>query len=245
MAETRKNYLALENNAQCTYLHKENRDVSSLVLSSDDRRIWLSSSSRSFPHVLLFDISNLHQRPQSDTQKPGYYRCLAINCWHAYTSNPSLIKLLVSLDGMNFVFWQNIQLELKAGVQIVKLREKIRASDINYFKLEILKTHGQSEKTYLNQVFLYEEIPMTYYNANILNATPIIQKGNESAFFSAAASKPLRSAGDHLSSINTQAFNQSYLNIYNDDYIRPESQITLESCPTQEKQTIQSGSEEE
>jgi hypothetical protein len=60
MAETRKNYLALENNAQCTYLHKENRDVSSLVLSSDDRRIWLSSSSRSFPHVLLFDISNLH-----------------------------------------------------------------------------------------------------------------------------------------------------------------------------------------
>ena len=73
-------------------------------------------------------------------------------------------------------------------------------------------------------------------------------KQAESAFFSGGGTtKPmlLKSAGDHFSSINTQAFNQSYLNIYSDDYLRPESQVTLESCAQIEKQTIQSRSEDE
>jgi len=76
--------------------------------------------------------------------------------------------------------------------------------------------------------------------------SPVV-KASETAFFSGGTTKPmvLRSAGDHFSSINTQAFNQSYLNIYSDDYMRPESQITLESCVQLEKQTIQSRSEDD
>ena len=60
-------------------------------------------------------------------------------------------------------------MELRAGTQVCKLKEKIKASSLKYIKLEVLSTHcteqdeaqsspghfPQAQQTYLNQVMLY------------------------------------------------------------------------------------------
>jgi hypothetical protein len=53
-----------------------------------------------------------------------------------------MIKLHISKDGTNYVHWQTINTELKAGKQVFNLREKVAGNDLNYLKLEIVKTHG-------------------------------------------------------------------------------------------------------
>jgi hypothetical protein len=75
-----------------------------------------------------------------------------LSCWHAYNSNPAIIKLHISKDGKSFFHWQTIQTKLEAGKQIFKLRERVKSDDVNYLKLEVLKTHGAAAdgQTYIN-----------------------------------------------------------------------------------------------
>ncbi len=40
------------------------------------------------------------------------------------------------------------------------MREKVLCKDLNFIKLEIVKTHNPNEKkTYINQLFLYDRVP--------------------------------------------------------------------------------------
>jgi len=78
------NFLSQDNIARALYLLGDSslRDVTSYLLSDDDRRPWLSSSSQVFPHTIYLDLTDLQTRPDY------YFRVLAFKCWHAYTSNP-------------------------------------------------------------------------------------------------------------------------------------------------------------
>ncbi len=138
-----KNYLTQDNNVTCHYLlsNGTQRDVSSLLLTSEGRP-WLSSSSTDFPHLLTLNLS-------SAKEHPPFYRAFGLSCWHAYPSNPSILKLHISADGSNFVQWQTIHTKLQAGMQVFKMREKIRGGDVKALRLEITKAHGGT-KTYIN-----------------------------------------------------------------------------------------------
>jgi len=46
---------------------------------------------------------------------------------------------------------------MAAGTQVFKLREKINAQEVRHIKVQIVRTHGDPEKTYINQVFLYDK----------------------------------------------------------------------------------------
>ena len=56
-------------------------------------------------------------------------------------------------------------MELRPGTQVFKLKEKIHSSDIKWMRLEIIKSYdqganiggGTQQKTYINQVMLYDE----------------------------------------------------------------------------------------
>ena len=158
------NYLTQENGAMCTYLLPTGapRDLTDkLLCSTTTSRPWMSSSTAGFPHVLHFDLSGLGNMPtikRDGAPNPGYYRAFGLSCWHAYPSNPAVLKMYISRDGRrDWVHWQTIQTEMAAGTQVFKLREKINAQEVRHIKVEIVRTHGDPEKTYINQVFLYDK----------------------------------------------------------------------------------------
>ena len=41
-------------------------------------------------------------------------------------------------------------MELKAGKQTFRLREKVRGIELNYIKLEILSSYGSQDRVYIN-----------------------------------------------------------------------------------------------
>jgi len=45
-------------------------------------------------------------------KRPVFYKCFGFYCWHDYPSNPSIIELLASTDGKNFITWTVIHAEL-------------------------------------------------------------------------------------------------------------------------------------
>ena len=45
-------------------------------------------------------------------KRPRFYKCFGFYCWHDYPSNPSIIELLASTDGQNFITWTVIHAEL-------------------------------------------------------------------------------------------------------------------------------------
>jgi len=99
-------------------------------------------------------------------KRPVFYKCFGFYCWHDYPSNPSIIELLASTDGNNFITWTVIHAELRAGVQLFQIDPL--ATRYNFLKIVIKETFGAS-KTYLNQVFLFEENPLN----NIASSEPI------------------------------------------------------------------------
>lgn len=99
----------------------------------------------------MLDLSKIKNRPKS-------FQCFGWYCWHCYSSNPSVVSLSVSSDKNTFYKWASLQADLKAGVQIFII-DPI-TSKYKYLKIEIQETFGAS-RTYMNQVFLYEEIPAT------------------------------------------------------------------------------------
>ena len=51
-------------------------------------------------------------------------------------------------------------MELRAGTQVFKLKEKIGSMDVKWLRIEILKNHDHAQmmtKTYINQIMLYDQ----------------------------------------------------------------------------------------
>eukprot|EP00347_Sterkiella_histriomuscorum_P005722 403355520 len=167
------NYLHLQNNVKAYYILQNQqpsannlKDITQLIVSSDDSKLWLSPESEKSPYQILIDLSQSVEKPQS-------YRYIGIYCWHSYTSNPSQIKVNVSLDGKNFVQWQTLYPELKSGPQIFQFKHKIGAKEVNFIRLDIMKNHScvtsnerGSSRVYLNQVMLFENYTQPQFNNN-------------------------------------------------------------------------------
>lgn len=101
------------------------------------------------PQSITFDISEMKYRPTS-------FQSFGWHCWHSYSSNPAAVDLYVSEDGEMFSKWATFHAEMRAGNQIFVV-DPI-SNNVNYLKLEVIETFGAA-KTYVNQVFLFEDVP--------------------------------------------------------------------------------------
>jgi hypothetical protein len=89
--------------------------------------------------------------------RAGRMACFGWRCWHAYTSNPSVAELYVSVDGFSFVKWCGFEAEMSSEIQFFKIDPL--PTRYKYIKLKILETFG-ANKVYINQVFLLDECPI-------------------------------------------------------------------------------------
>ncbi|KAM3145479.1 hypothetical protein pb186bvf_002523 [Paramecium bursaria] len=115
------------------------------ILLSERKNVWMSLAG--LPQSITLDLTEMQERPR-------FIKCFGFDCWHDYTSNPSVIELWVSTDGENFITWITIYPELKQGIQLFQIDPL--GSRYKFIKIFIKETFGGS-KTYLNQVLLLEE----------------------------------------------------------------------------------------
>ena len=122
-------------------------------------------------------------------------------------------------------------MELRAGTQVFKLKEKIHNSDIKWMRLEIIKSYdqggnlaGTQQKTYLNQVMLYDD---KWLEAERRQAKKV--RENMISEYSSQV---------NIGKIISQGTQNSMKMIYSDEYIRPDSFQTLETHPLPDKSTI-------
>ncbi|KRX03428.1 hypothetical protein PPERSA_02807 [Pseudocohnilembus persalinus] len=111
-------------------------------------------SEQGLPQHFIIDISELKNRPK-------FLKCVGFDAWHDYNTNPKVIELSLSVDNENFITWTTIYTELRAGLQMFEIDPLGRR--YNYMKFTIKETFGGS-KTYLNQVYLLEENPISKLN---------------------------------------------------------------------------------
>ena len=92
------------------------------------------------------------------------YKAFGIYCWHAYNTNPKLIELYFSKDNITYALCGNFSVSLvnfifikKIGSQFFNFKSPVDAKKNKYMKIMIKETFGGT-KTYLNQVFLFDDI---------------------------------------------------------------------------------------
>lgn len=153
MAEAYLNYLTARNGAVVVDVSSEYRDNhASHVLTDQEsvlstQELWLSTET--LPQTLLFDLSGLKERP-------GTLKCFGWLCWKAYSSNPALVDISASEDGKMYEKLGTLQGQQTAGPQFFPIKPV--TPRFVYLQVVIRQTFG-ANKTYLNQVFLLEEIP--------------------------------------------------------------------------------------
>ncbi len=105
-----QNCLSEENGVQIAYTNGQSKSNPSNLLNSLDSKLWLSPSHSKPPHVFLLNLTGMRQRPR-------FFRYFGISCWHAYTSNPAQVKILIaSQEGKQYLHWQTFFPEQKAGL---------------------------------------------------------------------------------------------------------------------------------
>lgn len=155
MSEAYLNYLTERNGAVVVGATSEFRENHSHSILTDEvsvrctQSLWLSGEG--LPQTLLVDISSLRQRP-------ALLKSFGWLCWKAFNSNPAVVELAASADGKEFEELGVLLGKEVAGPQFFPIRPVRR--DHTFLRLVIRETFGGT-KTYMNQVFLLEEMPGT------------------------------------------------------------------------------------
>ncbi len=132
------------------------------LLQSQTKSIWLSSEN--LPQEIILNLSSKYL-----ISFPQKISAIGIYCWHAYPTNPKLVEIQVSKNGIVFNSLGNFELCQKPGQQLFQLDDSLNIIDENGFisiKIIIKETFG-GKRTYINNLYLYEEI--NYDNLNIKN----------------------------------------------------------------------------
>lgn len=146
--EVYTNYLARSNGVQLLSVTSERQNCAGAnVLEGNERQIWVSKEG--MPQELEFDLSAVRRRGKE-------MQCLGWQCWHPYSSNPSVVDLWVSEDGDNYIKWARCISEIRAGNHFFRIDPLPRK--YQRLKLVIVETHGAAN-TYLNRVYLLDTVP--------------------------------------------------------------------------------------
>ncbi|CAD8087001.1 unnamed protein product [Paramecium sonneborni] len=144
-----QNYCTTENGVRvCNVSSTLPNSAAENILIQERKALWMSLAG--LPQYITLDLSQVQERPK-------FIKCFGFDCWHDYQSNPSVIELMVSLNGENFITWTTLYPELKQGIQLFQIDPL--GTRYQFIKIIIKETFGAS-KTYLNQVYLLEEYAM-------------------------------------------------------------------------------------
>ena len=128
------------------------------ILESEEKTLWLSTEE--LPQEITINLFKSFFKVF-----PKKISSIGIYCWHAYPTNPKLIEVLISKDkGKTYISLGNFDLCLKPGKQLLQLDDDsdyILSEDNNndnlVIKLIIKETFGD-KRTYINNIYLYEDI---------------------------------------------------------------------------------------
>ena len=171
-----KNFLSLDN-----LIFQEKNTISNFIQSSSEvsdcsitnvlednsSSIWISSEE--LPQEIILNISRSFFK-----EYPKKLSAIGIYCWHAYPTNPKLVEILISKNNdENYISFGNFDLCLKPGRQLLQLDEEndtnfLNTENNNYtIKILIKETFGD-KRTYINNIYLYENID--FMGSGIINS---------------------------------------------------------------------------
>ena len=170
-----KNFLSLDN-----LIFQEKEPISNFIQSSSEvsecsitnvleensSSIWISNEE--LPQEIILNLSRSFFK-----EYPKKLSAIGIYCWHAYPTNPKLVEILISKNNDdNFISFGNFDLCLKPGRQLLQLDEEndknfLNTENNNYtIKILIKETFGD-KRTYINNIYLYENID--FMGSGIIN----------------------------------------------------------------------------
>ena len=133
------------------------------ILDKEQKSIWLSEES--LPQEIIIHINKSYFK-----YFPKKISTLGIYCWHAYSTNPKLVEILLGVNSTNdYISLGNFDLGLKPGMQLLQLDEDLLLENDNklneniYIKIIIKETFG-GKRTYINNLSIYENIDLTMIN---------------------------------------------------------------------------------
>ena len=144
------------------------------ILEKEIKSIWLSDES--LPQEIILNVDKNYF-----IHYPKKLSAIGIYCWHAYSTNPKLIEILINTNkNSNFISLGDFDLGLKPGMQLLHLDEDLlldneenKLNDNISIKLIIKETFG-GKRTYINNLSLYEDIDI-----NALNLKSIQEENDE------------------------------------------------------------------
>ena len=134
------------------------------VLEKEIKSIWLSSES--LPQEIILNINK-----NNFIYYPKKLSAIGLYCWHAYSTNPKLIEILINTNKKkNFISLGDFDLEQKPGLQLLHLDEDLlldneesKLDDEICIKLIIKETFG-GKRTYINNLSLLEDFDLSIVN---------------------------------------------------------------------------------
>ena len=152
MFEQEFNFVSEENNVKINYCSSQTKGCDCKnILSNNRKSIWLSE--KSVPQIIIIDLSKMEKKPEN-----FFFKYFAIYCWHAYSTNPKIIQILVSENNKKYFDLGDYELAMSPKIQYFQIEnlDRIKNKGIKFIKLIIKETFGGS-RTYINQIFFYDE----------------------------------------------------------------------------------------
>ena len=178
------------------------------ILESDEKTLWLSTEE--LPQEIIINI-----KKDLFKELPKKISAIGIYCWHAYPTNPKLIEIQISKNnGITFISLGNFDLCLKPGKQLLQFDYEFNPSLIKenkadfIIKLIIKETFGD-KRTYINNIFLYENINLTQKKL-MTNMEPIKEEDSNSMIYLRESRERTRTKT--IKEINTIEENQYNIN---------------------------------
>ena len=150
------------------------------ILESDEKTLWLSTEE--LPQEIIINI-----KKDLFKEMPKKISAIGIYCWHAYPTNPKLIEIQISKNnGISFISLGNFDLCLKPGKQLLQfdyeLNPPLVENKLDFIiKLIIKETFGD-KRTYINNIYLYENINITQKKL-MTNMETIKEEDSNSAIY--------------------------------------------------------------
>ena len=194
------------------------------ILESDEKTLWLSTEE--LPQEIIINLKR-----DLFKEMPKKISGIGIYCWHAYPTNPKLIEILISKNnGMNFISLGNFDLCLKPGKQLLQFDYELNPPLIKENKLDliiklIIKETFGDKRTYINNIYLYENINLTQ-NKLMTNMETIKEEDPNSIIY-------LRESREKVITKNIKEFNNA--NVNKDKINSDESQSLISDSDLSEK----------
>ena len=237
-----KNFLSLDN-----LIFQEKEPISNFIQSSSEvsecsitnvleensSSIWISNEE--LPQEIILNLSRSFFK-----EYPKKLSAIGIYCWHAYPTNPKLVEILISKNNDdNFISFGNFDLCLKPGRQLLQLDEEndsnfLNTENNNYIiKILIKETFGD-KRTYINNIYLYENID--FMGSGIINSfnpnDTIKEEDDSSSIFYLRESRertlPRKKINNSINNntitsnkINNDALNNNNIQIQSQSQINP------------------------